>query len=110
LLFAFATKGWMMFAFMVPYALAGISGPAMQGIMSSQVSPSEQGELQGTLTSLISLTSIFGPLLMTTLFHHFTQKDTPVYFPGAPFAAGAVLTLVSLILAVRSFSIHHKKG
>nr|AIA14009.1 Major Facilitator Superfamily [uncultured bacterium] len=106
LLFAFATKGWMMFAFLIPYALAGISGPAMQGIMSSQVSASEQGELQGALTSLVSLTSILGPLLMTGLFHHFTDKNTPVYFPGAPFAMGAVLTGVSLILAIRSFSLH----
>ncbi len=60
MLFAFATKGWMMFAFLVPYCLGGIAGPALQGIISGQVPANEQGELQGGLTSLISVTSIIG--------------------------------------------------
>jgi len=47
ILFAMATQGWMMFAFMVPYALGGIAGPALQGIMTNQVPANEQGELQG---------------------------------------------------------------
>lgn len=98
-LFAFATHGWMMFVFMIPYALAGIAGPAIQSIVSGQVPPNAQGELQGALTSLISLTSIIGPLLMTSLFAYFTSKTAPVYFPGAPFMAGAVLTVISLVMA-----------
>src|SRR5690606_14923489 len=40
-LFAFASKGWMMFLFMIPYSLAGITGPAIQGIISTQVQPDE---------------------------------------------------------------------
>ena len=51
-LFAFATKSWMMFAIVVPFSLGGICGPALQGVMSGQVPPNEQGELQGALTSL----------------------------------------------------------
>jgi DHA1 family tetracycline resistance protein-like MFS transporter len=102
LLFAFANEGWMMFAFMVPYALGGIGGPSLQGIISSQVPPNEQGELQGALTSLISVTSIIGPPLMTNLFAHFTAKTAPVYFPGAPFLVGAVLTVFSVLFAVRT--------
>ena len=101
-LFAFASKGWMMFAFMIPYGLGGIAGPAIQGIMSNQVPANEQGELQGGLTSMMSVTSIIGPLLMTGLFAHFTAKETSIYFPGAPFLAGAVLTLISLFLAASS--------
>lgn len=84
-LFAFATKGWMMFAFLVPYCLGGIAGPALQGIISGQVPANEQGELQGTLTSLISLTSIIGPPLMTNLFAYYTGENAPFYFPGAAF-------------------------
>lgn len=107
LLFAFATKGWMMFAILVPYALGGICGPALQGIMSNQVPSSEQGELQGGLTSLISVTSIVGPLLMNNLFAYFTEPSAPVYFPGAPFVMGALLSFVSIALAVRTLSAHH---
>lgn len=101
-LFAFASKGWMMFAFMVPYALAGIAGPAMQGIISSQVPANAQGELQGAMTSLMSVTSIIGPLLMTGLFSYFTSMNAPIYFPGAPFMMGAVLTVFSVGIAAFS--------
>jgi DHA1 family tetracycline resistance protein-like MFS transporter len=102
--FAFATKGWMMFAFMVPYSLGGLAGPSLQGIISSQVPGNEQGELQGGLNSLISITSIIGPLLMTYLFGYFTGDKAPVYFPGAPFLMGAFLTLVSIFLAINPLS------
>ncbi len=104
LCFAFATKGWMMFAFIIPFALGGIAGPALQGIISSQVPNNEQGELQGGLTSLISLTAIFGPLLMTYLFSYFTAADAPFIFPGAPFFTGAVLTLIALLFALKSLA------
>ncbi len=102
MLFAFATKGWMMFVFMIPSALGGFAGPALQGIMTSQVPSNEQGELQGALTSLISLTSIFGPLLMTNLFFYFSKENAPVYFPGAPFLAAAILSVCSLYFAIRT--------
>lgn len=62
-LFAFASQSWMMFLFLVPYCLGGIAGPALQGIMSNSVPANEQGELQGALTSLMSVTSIIGPPL-----------------------------------------------
>jgi DHA1 family tetracycline resistance protein-like MFS transporter len=98
-LFGIATEGWMMFLFLVPYCLGGIAGPALQGIISSQVPPNAQGELQGALTSLMSATSIVGPLLMNNTFYYFTHKQAPVYFPGAPFALGAFLFLIALIFA-----------
>ncbi|WBA43354.1 TCR/Tet family MFS transporter [Hymenobacter canadensis] len=101
-LFAFAGQPWMMFAFLVPYCLGGIAMPALQSIMAGQVPPSEQGELQGALTSLVSLTSIVGPPLMTNLFSYFTGPKAPVHFPGVAFLTGSVLTLISLLLVIRS--------
>jgi len=102
-LFAFAFKGWMMFAILVPYCLGGIAGPAIQGYISTSVPANEQGELQGGLTSLMSISSIFGPLLMTESFYYFTKPNPFFQFPGAPFAIGAVMMLLSALLAVRSF-------
>jgi DHA1 family tetracycline resistance protein-like MFS transporter len=99
LAFAFATQSWMMFAFMVPYCMGGIAGPALQAILAGHVPPTEQGELQGALTSMMSLTSIIGPLLMTNLFYFFTRPGTPVHFSGAPFLMGSILLLISAILA-----------
>ncbi len=106
LLFTFATKSWMMFAFMIPYSLGGIAGPALQGIISTHVPDDEQGELQGTLTSMMSLTSIVGPLFMTHLFANFSGKEAILEFPGAPFLVGSILFLFSSIWAYRS--IHAK--
>lgn len=107
ILFAFATKSWMMFAFCIPYCLGGITGPAIQGILSTKVPANEQGELQGIMASMMSISSILGPLLMTNLFSAFTRSSAPTYFPGAPFLAGAVLTLISLALCVRSLMKYH---
>jgi DHA1 family tetracycline resistance protein-like MFS transporter len=99
LLFAFASESWMMFVFLIPYCLGGICGPALQAIISGHVPPNEQGELQGALTSLMSVTSIVGPLLMTGSFSYFTGPNKPFYFPGISFLIGAVLMLIAAILA-----------
>jgi DHA1 family tetracycline resistance protein-like MFS transporter len=101
-LFSFATDGWMMFVFLIPYCLGGIAGPALQSIISGNVPKNEQGELQGALTSLMSATSIVGPLLMTNLFAWFTRPEGDIKFAGAPFFAGAILMLVSAVVAARS--------
>jgi MFS transporter, DHA1 family, tetracycline resistance protein len=107
LLFAFANTNWMMYAFLVPYCMGGIAGPSLQGIISTQVPVNEQGELQGGLTSVMSLTNILGPLLMTGLFSHFTSPESDVYLPGAAFLAGAALTLISGLLAWKYLTRHH---
>ena len=85
LLFAFASESWMMFTFLIPYCLGGIAGPALQAVISIQVPSSEQGEIQGTLTSVMSASAIVGPPLMTGIFYYFTQKDSEIIFAGAPF-------------------------
>ncbi|MDZ4714282.1 MAG: TCR/Tet family MFS transporter [Cytophagales bacterium] len=101
-LYAFATQGWMMYAFTIVYCMGGIAGPAMQGIMAGVVPPNAQGELQGGFTSLMSFAAIFGPPLMNNLFAFFTKTDGPLYFPGAAMLLGALLTIVSAVLARRA--------
>ncbi|WP_434978661.1 TCR/Tet family MFS transporter [Daejeonia sp. YH14] len=103
LLYAFATEGWMMLAFTVPYCLGGICGPALQAVITKSVSSGEQGELQGALTSLMSATSIVGPPLMTNLFYYFTHDKAPFKFPGAPFFLGFILMAASSLIIMRIF-------
>ncbi len=98
-LFAFATKGWMMFAFLVPYCLGGIALPALQSTLAGHVPPNKQGELQGALTSLMSFTTIIGPPVMNNLFYYFTRNKAPVYFPGVSFLLAAVFMLISVLIA-----------
>ncbi len=103
-LFSIASKGWMVFAFAIPLSLGGISGPALQGIMTNKISDDEQGEFQGGMTSLVSLTAIVGPILMTNLFSYFTSNESSIYFPGAPFALAAILSVFGLIIAIKTLS------
>jgi len=105
-LFAFASQSWMMFLFLIPYCLGGIAGPSLQATMSGNVPRNAQGELQGALTSLMSATSIIGPLIMTSLFAYFTSTKAPILFPGAPFFLGGILMLLSAIVAFRAVKTH----
>jgi len=102
ILFGFASAGWMMYAFLIPYSLGGLAGPAIQGYMSNAVPANQQGELQGGFTSLVSVTSIVGPLIMNNLFAAFTREEAAIQLPGAPFYAGGVLLIISIFLTYRS--------
>ncbi len=106
LLYAFASQSWMMFAVTVIYCLGGIAGPAVQGIIASEVPPNAQGELQAAFTGLISLCSVIGPLLMNGIFAYFVSANAPVYFPGAAMLLGGVMTLVSCWIAWRTLKAH----
>jgi DHA1 family tetracycline resistance protein-like MFS transporter len=106
LLYGLATQGWMMYAVTIIYCLGSIAGPALQGIMSGIIPPNEQGELQGGFTSLMSLASIIGPPIMNELFAFFTSKDAPIYLPGAAMLLGALLTIISSLLARRNLKRH----
>ena len=105
-LFAFANQAWMMYAFTFIYALGGIAPPSIQGIISGRVAANEQGELQGMVTALNSITTILSPLIMTNLFYQFTKPDAPVYFPGAAFAAAALLILAGAYFIVRGLKVN----
>jgi MFS transporter, DHA1 family, tetracycline resistance protein len=98
--YAFATESWMMYAWMLPFALVSLAMPALNGIMSREVDPTEQGELQGAIASLGSLTSVGAPYLMGNLFAYFAGPTAPVHFPGAAFAAaGLCLVLAAIAFA-----------
>ncbi|HEX3385120.1 MAG TPA: TCR/Tet family MFS transporter [Mucilaginibacter sp.] len=103
LLIAFSSYGWQVYIYMIPYCLGGVSGPALQGLISNRVGKNVQGELQGILNSINSMSIVIGPLLMSYVFRYFTAKNTLVYFPGAPYVLGALLMLISVFLAMRSF-------
>jgi len=98
--FAFAPTGWLLLVMIAPFALGGFAGPALQGIISNGVENNQQGELQGALTSLISLTAIIGPPMMTGLFGYFTSESAPFQLPGAAFVAGALLCAISFLGSV----------
>lgn len=109
-LFAFATQSWMMFAFLIPYCLGGICGPSLQSVISGHVPPNQQGELQGALTSLMSLTTIFGPLIMNGTFAYFTTDRAPFHFPGIHFLIGAICMLLSIVITNKVLTREKKEN
>jgi DHA1 family tetracycline resistance protein-like MFS transporter len=98
--YALATKGWMLYGWMVVWTLSGLAGPTLNALMSRQVPENEQGELMGALASVGSLTSIAAPVLLTSLFWYFTGPNAPVFFPGAPFAAASLFCVGAMAIFV----------
>ncbi len=102
--YTFAFEGWMVYFVIIFGSIGGVAGPAVQSLVAKSVDPSEQGQMQGALTSLRSVTSIFAPLIFTTgLFSYFTSEEVTVKRPGSPFFVGALCQLIALCIAYRLF-------
>jgi DHA1 family tetracycline resistance protein-like MFS transporter len=97
-LFSFASTTWMMFIFSIAYCLGGIAMPNLQSYLVSKVPANEQGELQGGLTSMVSVTMIIGPLIMTKTFFYFTSGTAPFQFAGSSFFLGGIFMLLSFVI------------
>ena len=98
--FAFVTSGfWALWATTIS-SLGGITGPALQSLMTSKTPADQQGELQGIITSLNALATIVAPLVMTGVFGYFTSAAAPIYLPGAPFLLSAVIMVAGVVLFV----------
>jgi len=100
--YGFITEGWMVYPVIIAGAIGGIGQPALQGVMSRIVPPNAQGELQGAMTSLQSLSMVIGPLVMSRIFAGFSGEGAPVEFPGAPFILASALTGLALVIALRA--------
>jgi MFS transporter, DHA1 family, tetracycline resistance protein len=100
--YAFATTGWMMYGVGLATFLFALTYPSMNAVASQQIPANAQGELQGAIACLYSLSSIVGPPLMTQVFAYFSGPAAPVYFPGAAFLTAAVLTSACAALFVRA--------
>lgn len=102
--YGLASRGWMMLVIIVVGSVGGVAGPAIQGLVAGAVEPHDQGKVQGALTSLMSLTSIFAPLIFAAgLFSYFTSPAAPFEMPGAPFLLGSLLWAVSFLIVLRLF-------
>ncbi len=103
LIFAFAPASGYMIAGIVIGSIGGMVFPAMQQMMSARVSEDAQGELQGAIASTMSITAIFGPLIMTGVFGAYAD-ETGVFFPGAPYLVAASCAAVAIAIAAWNIS------
>ncbi|MDO9417686.1 TCR/Tet family MFS transporter [Pararhizobium sp.] len=96
LVMAFATRGWMIFAIMPVFALAGIGVPALQSLATRQVDESQQGQFQGVLASALSLASIAAPLGFSSIYF-----GAQSHWPGAIWLTVLAIYTVSIPLVLR---------
>ncbi|TPN60314.1 TCR/Tet family MFS transporter [Mesorhizobium sp. B1-1-4] len=96
---ALAWQGWMAFALLPLFCLGGIGAPALQSLLTSRVAADHQGRLQGVLTSMTSLVSVLGPLVIAMLYFR-----TRMVFPGMVWVAGATLYVLCLPLLLATGS------
>jgi DHA1 family tetracycline resistance protein-like MFS transporter len=101
--YGLAPEGWMLYVIIVFGSLSGLATPAIQGLISRSVGADEQGGVQGTLTSVVSVAGIVGPPVATGLFAYFISDVAPRHLPGAAFFFSAGLVVVAIFLARRSF-------
>jgi hypothetical protein len=100
--YAFANQGWMMFLPLLIGCFGGIAQPAIQAIVAHRVPANEQGAVQGTFQSLMSVSGIIGPLLGTSVFALFIGPSAPFVLPGAPFLVSAMLASMALVSVTRT--------
>jgi MFS transporter, DHA1 family, tetracycline resistance protein len=81
-----ATRGWMAFALAPLFALGALGLPALQSLTTRQVSEERQGELQGVVASVGSLTAVVGPLVASIVY-----SSTKAWWMGGVWVAGAAL-------------------
>ena len=96
---AFAKTSLLLYVSLVAGALGGLAGPTIQGLISRQVSESEQGKVQGALTAVNSLVGVVGPLLATWVYAYFNGGGAGIKLPGAAFLMAAVFSALGLVLA-----------
>ena len=99
ILLAFVTQGWMVFPVLLLLAAGGVGMPALQAMLSNNVSNNKQGALQGTLTSLTNLSAIAGPLGFTALY-----SATAGAWNGWVWIVGAFLYVMCLPMLRRPFA------
>jgi MFS transporter, DHA1 family, tetracycline resistance protein len=105
LIIAFAPSTTVMIGAILVGSVTGLCFPAMQSLMTTRISDDAQGELQGAIASTISLTSVIGPILMTSVFGAWADS-TGVYFPGAPYILSAALLAVASVWIKRTLDRH----
>ena len=104
LLYGLAQHGWMMYAIIFANFLSFAAGPALQGIVSNAVEPSEQGVTMGALNSINSIMFVVAPSIGTPLLAQVSHLSPSDWRVGITFFVSAGLQVVALWLARRHFA------
>jgi DHA1 family tetracycline resistance protein-like MFS transporter len=101
LIFGVAPSGALFWLGIPVMALWGVSGAAIQALMTQLVAPDQQGRLQGATTSVQSVSQLVGPVLFTLTFAYFIGAQAPLKLPGAAFLLASALLVLAFVIAAR---------
>jgi MFS transporter, DHA1 family, tetracycline resistance protein len=101
-LYGVAPQGWMIFPLIVIGSFSGIAGPAAQALITKRIPADEQGGVQGALSSLGSLASVFAPPIAAWSFGACIGPQSALHLPGIAFFEAAITMAIALGLAWRA--------
>ena len=99
--YASASAGWAYLLGAPVFAFTGLVMPGMQALMTRQVSPQEQGQLQGANQSLMGIGSILGPIVFGGVFA-WSIRHEAFHVPGMAIYVAAGLVTLAFLLALRT--------
>ena len=100
-IYAFASSPVFVFVGIAIGAIGGLTVPALQAMLTSSAPPNEQGELQGAVVVLSSISVIIGPPVMSHIFTRFTAPEAAFQAPGAPFILSSLLSAAAVAMLLR---------
>lgn len=95
--YGLATTGWVLYPILALASVFSAAQPALQSLISREVPPDRQGELQGALMSLMSLMGVINPLIMTRLFALSSGPEGVIHMPGLVYYIAAACGLIAFI-------------
>jgi DHA1 family tetracycline resistance protein-like MFS transporter len=99
--FGTATTG-ALFLLGIPLIAAwGIASAAGQSLMTRKVSASEQGQLQGALSSLSSIAALVGPIPFALTYAWSINKGGSLHMPGEVWLLSTLMLLVAAVMLPR---------
>ncbi|TCT25292.1 TCR/Tet family MFS transporter [Thermomonas haemolytica] len=101
LLYGLAGQGWLFLLGLPISALWAVAGPATMALITRQVPANEQGRIQGSLSSLVSLAGIVAPATFAGAFGFFISPQAPLRLPGVAFLLAAGLLALAALVARR---------
>ena len=108
LVYGFITQGWMVYVAIWLNILVSITIPALQSLISKDAPPETQGELQGSLMALSSLTAVIAPILYTDLFARFSDVEAlGMELSGMPYLVATIFCSVSLWIFLKRKPASH---
>jgi MFS transporter, DHA1 family, tetracycline resistance protein len=99
IIYGLAPTGMLFWVGVPVMSLWGLTGPSAQGLMSSRISQSEQGQFQGALSSIMGIAGMIGPAIFTQTLAYFIGPGLGWDLPGAPFLLAALMLVFAIGLA-----------